>query len=304
MLANVELAVKMGYLKVPAGLIMRIQDIVRLPDNQVVILCTGSQGEINSALSRMSTGDHPHIKIKSSDTVLMSSSIIPGNERSVMGSVDKLMREGSKIFHNVFRQLDDCGLLHVSGHAHREELEEMLKLTRPKYFMPIHGEFHMQVHHADLAAQRAGIPRQNIFVIDNGDVLQITPKGASKGPRVESGLIMIDGNGVGDVEGIVLRDRLMMADDGIFVVVAMVSRKTGKLVTSPDIISRGFIYMKDNEDLISRARAEVRRSFDRRNTKEPTDWGKFRLKLRDDLANFLYSQTKRNPMVIPVINEI
>lgn len=304
MLANVELAVKLGYLKVPAGLIMRIQDIVRLPDNQVVILCTGSQGEINSALSRMSTGDHPHIKIKSTDAILMSSSIIPGNEKAVVGSIDKLMREGSKVYHNVFRKLDDCGILHVSGHAHREELLEMLKLVRPKYFVPIHGEFHMQVHHAELIASTGSVPRSNIFVLDNGDVLEVTPKGMKKGERVHAGLIMIDGNGVGDVEGIVLRDRMSMSSDGIFVVIAMVDKKTGKLVTSPDVISRGFIYMKENEELIARARAVVRRSFDKRNPKEPTDWSKFKLRLRDDVSNYLYGETKRNPMVITVINEI
>lgn len=304
MLANVELAVKLGYLKIPAGLIMRIQDILRLPDNQVVVLCTGSQGEINSALTRMSTGDHPHIKIKPTDGVIMSSSIIPGNERAVVGSIDKLMREGSKVYHNVFRKLDDCGILHVSGHAHREELVEMLKLVRPKYFVPIHGEFHMQVHHAELVASTGSVPRANIFVLDNGDVLEVTPKGMRKGERVHAGLIMIDGNGVGDVEGIVLRDRMSMSSDGIFVVIAMVGKKTGKLVTSPDIISRGFIYMKENEELISRARAVVRRSFDKRNPKEPTDWSKFKLKLRDDVSNYLYGETKRNPMVITVINEI
>ena len=303
MLANVELAVKLGYLKIPAGLIMRIQDIVRLPDRQVIILCTGSQGEINSALSRMSTGDHPHIKIKSTDAVVMSSSIIPGNEKSIIGSIDKLMREGSKVYHQLYRKLDDCGILHVSGHAHREELVEMYNMVKPKYFMPIHGEFHMQVRHAELAAS-AGIPKENIFVLDNGDVLQVTAKGMSKGERVTAGLIMIDGNGVGDVEGVVLRDRISMADDGIFVVVALVSRKTGKLVTSPDIISRGFIYMKENEDLIARARMVVKRSFDRRNPAEPTDWSKFKLRLRDDVSNFLYGETKRNPMVITVINEI
>ena len=303
MLANVELAVKLGYLKIPAGMIMRIQDIVRLPDRQVVVLCTGSQGEINSALTRMSTGDHPHIKIKPTDAVVMSSSIIPGNEKSVVGSIDKLMREGSKVYHNVFRRIDDCGILHVSGHAHREELEELYKLLKPKHFMPIHGEFHMQVHHAELAAA-AGIPKQNIFVLDNGDVLQVTAKGLKKGDRVQAGLIMIDGNGVGDVEGIVLRDRLSMADDGIFVIVAMVDKKTGRLVTSPDIISRGFIYMKENEDLIARSRTVIKRSFERRNINQPTDWSKFKLKLRDDVSNFLYSETHRNPMVITVVNEI
>ncbi len=304
MLANVELAVKLGYLKVPRGIVTRMQDIVNMPDNQVCIICTGSQGEINSALTRMSTGDHPFVKIKPGDAVIMSSSIIPGNEKSVVMTWDNLMREGSKVYHNYFRRIDDCGILHVSGHAHREELAEMLELIRPKYFIPIHGEFHMQVHHAEFAAAKTKIPRENIFVLNNGDSLEIAPSGVRKGQRVQAGLIMIDGNGVGDVEGIVLRDRLTMASEGIFMVIAMVDQKTGKLVTSPDIISRGFVYMKENEQLIAEARNEVRKIFARRNPNQPVDWNRFKLSLRDDIGQFLYDRTGRSPMVIPVINEI
>jgi ribonuclease J len=303
MLANVELAVKMGYLHIPAGLIVRIQDIIRIPDKEIVVLSTGSQGEQNSALSRMASGDHPQIKIKPGDTVVMSSNPIPGNEKSVVASVDMLMREGSKVFQQSTRELDDCGLLHVSGHANREDLLDMLNWVKPKYFMPEHGEFHMLVRHAELAV-RNGMPESNVFVLDNGDVLEITPTSAKKGERVPAGAIMIDGSGVGDVEGVVLRDRLAMAGDGIFVIVATVSRSTGKLVTSPDIISRGFVYMKENEDLINKARMEVRHAFENRSTREPADWSKFKLKLRDTVADFLYSKTKRNPMVITVINEV
>jgi ribonuclease J len=303
MLANVELAVKLGYLKIPAGLIVRVQDIARIPDNEVAILCTGSQGELNSALVRMSTGDHPQVKIKPGDAVIMSSSIIPGNEKSVVTSVDALMREGSWVYQNRLREIDDCGILHVSGHAAREELVEMLQYVRPKYFMPQHGEFHHLVRHADLAVKN-GIPKENIFVLDNGDVLELDKLGARKGERVPSGKIMIDGTGVGDVEGVVLRDRLAMASDGIFVIVATVARGSGKLVTSPDIISRGFIYMKENEELVNKARGQVRQAFERRNIKEPTDWSKFKLKLRDEIGDYLYGATKRNPMIITVINEV
>ncbi|MFI5240379.1 MAG: RNase J family beta-CASP ribonuclease [Candidatus Saccharimonadia bacterium] len=303
MLANVELAVKLGYLKIPGGLIVRIQDIIRLPDEEVVVLSTGSQGELNSALTRMSTGDHPQIKIKPNDAVILSSSVIPGNEKSVVVSVDALMREGAKVYQNRLRAIDDCGIMHVSGHASRDELVEMLALIRPAYFIPEHGEFHHLVRHAELAVTN-GIPRDHVFVMDNGDVVEFDGSVAKRAERVPAGKIMIDGTGVGDVEGVVLRDRLAMASDGIFVIVATVGRSSGKLITSPDIISRGFIYMKENEELVNRARGEVRKMFERRSVKEPTDWTKFKLKMRDEIGDFLYNATKRNPMIITVINEV
>jgi ribonuclease J len=304
MLANVELAVKLGYIKMPAGLVMRVQDIVNLKDDQVVIMCTGSQGEESSALTRMGTGDHQNVKIKAGDTVIMSSSIIPGNERSVVGSMDALLREGAKVYHHVFRDLDHVGPLHVGGHAKRDEIIDLVKMVKPKYFIPIHGEFHMLVRNAE-AAVEAGVPQTNVFVMDNGDVLELGANSAQKAQRVPAGVVMIDGAGVGDVEGVVLRDRLAMANDGVFMIIVTVSRKTGKLVTSPDIISRGFIYMKENEELINRARAEVRRMFEKRSAGgEQTDWAKFKLKMRDEIGDILYSKTKRSPMILPVVNEI
>jgi len=306
MLANVELAIKLGYLKVPAGLVVRVQDVVNLPDSQVVVMCTGSQGEENSALTRMGSGDHQNIKIKPGDSVLFSSSIIPGNDRSITNSIDALMREGARVYHNVFRELDGIGILHVGGHGYQDEIKEMLDLVRPKYFVPIHGEFHMMVRNAEIALGK-GMAKENIFVMDNGDVLEITPSRAQKGARVPSGIVMIDGAGIGDVEGVVLRDRIAMGADGVFMIIATVSRKTGKLVSSPDIISRGFIYMKEHEELINKARAEVRKSFEKRAiTGNPSreDWAKFKLRLRDDIGDLLYSKTKRSPMVLPVINEV
>jgi ribonuclease J len=277
---------------------------VNQPDSSVVILCTGSQGEENSALSRMATGDHPNIKIKSGDTVVFSASPIPGNDVAIVRSVDNLMREGAKIYQHITRDVDGHGILHVSGHAAREDIVDLLAMVRPKYFMPIHGEFHHLVRHAELAVERGNMLKPNVFVMDNGDVLELTPNKATKGQRVPAGMIMIDGAGVGDVEGVVLRDRIAMSGDGVFMIIATVSRKTGKLVSSPDIISRGFIYMKENEELINRARAEVRKAFEKRNMHEPTDWAKFKLRLRDEIGDVLYSKTKRNPVILPVINEI
>lgn len=307
MLANVELAVKLGYIKVPPGLITRVQDGVKLPDNEVVVMCTGHQGEVNSALFRMSTGDHPHVKIKPGDTVVMSASVIPGNEKSVVSVVDALMREGARVFTHVQRNIDDLGILHVSGHAPREDLADLITLLKPQHFMPVHGEFHHLVRHAEIAVKN-GVAASSTFVMDNGDTLEITENDAKRGPRVASGLVLIDGSGVGDVQSLVLRDRLALGSDGMVVVIATIDRKTGKLLTSPDIISRGFVHMKESEELIGRVRHELRKMFERaaagRGKQEPVDMAKFKLKIRDEIADLLYAKTKRNPMVLPVINEI
>ncbi len=301
-LTNVEICVRLGYLKIPAGLITRVQDIVKLKDDQVVILSTGSQGEENSALVRMSTGDHPNVKIKPGDTVILSSSVIPGNEKAVVELVDNLMREGATIYSRATEGLKAHGPVHVGGHGFKDDVGDLIRLTRPKYYVPIHGEFHHLVYSAEAAVEN-GVLRDNVFLLDNGDVLELDGEKAAKGERVPSGNIMIDGTGVGDVEGVVLRDRLAMASDGIFVIIATVNRGNGKLVTSPDIISRGFIYMKENEELVNRARGEVRKMFERLNGPQ-TDWTKFKLKMRDEIGDYLYNATKRNPMVITVINEV
>ncbi len=303
MLANVELAVKLGYIKVPPGLITRVQDGTKGRDDQIVILCTGSQGEVNSALSRMSTGDHPHVKIKPGDAVVLSSNPIPGNEKAVVNSVDALLREGARVYQHSYRDLDGLGILHVSGHAPQDDLSQLISLVKPTYFMPVHGEFHMLVRHAELGV-KSGVASANAYVMDNGDVLEITPTGAKKVERVPSGIVLIDGSGVGDVENLVLRDRLALGHDGMLVIIATVDKRSGRLMTSPDIISRGFVHMKESEELIGRVRQEVRKSFDRRDRSRPADWQRFKLQLRDDVADFLYSKTKRNPMVLPVVNEV
>jgi ribonuclease J len=302
-LTNVEVCVKLGYIKIPSGLLMRVQDVVSQPDEKIVILCTGSQGEENSALVRMSTGDHQNVKIKPGDTIILSSSVIPGNEVPVVNLIDNLMREGAQIFARSTEGLKNHGPVHVGGHAWKDDVADLVKLVNPKFYMPIHGEFHHLVYSAE-AAVEAGVPKENVFVMDNGDCLELTAETAKKAERIPAGIVLIDGAGVGDVEGVVLRDRLAMAADGVFMIIATVSRKTGRLVSSPDIISRGFIYMKENEDLINKARAEVRKQFEKRNTKEPADWAKFKLKLRDEVGDLLYAKTKRSPMVLPVINEV
>jgi ribonuclease J len=301
MLANMELAVKLGIVKVPPGLIARVQDS-GTQDN-IVVLCTGSQGELNSALARMATGDHPHLKIKPGDSVILSSSPIGGNIVSVGRLVDSLLREGAQVYQASTQSIDGSGNLHTSGHASHDDLADLIELLRPKFLMPIHGTFAMQTRHAQIGLEH-GVDPKNIFILDNGDVLEVTSTTAKKGERVPSGIVLVDGSGVGDVENLVLRDRLALGSDGMVVVVATVDKKTGRLVTSPDIISRGFVHMKENEELIGRVRQEIRKSFERRDKQRGGDWAKFKLSLRDDVADFLYSKTKRNPMVLPVINEV
>jgi len=306
-LTNMELCVRHGYIKIPPGLVTRVQDIASLPDNQVVVLSTGSQGEENSALVRMSTGDHQNIKIKPGDTIILSSSVIPGNEKAVVQLIDNLMREGAAVYARMTEGIKHHGPVHVGGHAFREDVGDLVRLVKPKFYMPIHGEFHHLIYSAEVAVEN-GVPPENAFVLDNGDVLELTPTSAKRAERVPSGKVLIDGAGVGDVEHVVLRDRISMANEGIFVVVATVSRQTGKLVSSPDIISRGFVYMKENEELINTARAEVRKAFERaaanRRPNQATDWSKFKLDLRDQISDLLYKKTKRNPMVLPVVNEV
>jgi ribonuclease J len=217
--------------------------------------------------------------------------------------IDNLMREGAQVFARMTEGIKDHGPVHVGGHGFKDDVGGLVKRIKPKYYMPIHGEFHHMIYSAEAAVEN-GVPRENCFVLDNGDVLELTAGSARRAERVPSGKVLIDGAGVGDVEHVVLRDRLAMANEGIFVVVATIDRKTGKLISSPDIISRGFVYMKENEELINRARAEVRKAFERRRPGQPTDWAKFKLDLRDSLGDLLYQKTKRNPMVLPVVNEV
>lgn len=300
LLRNVEICVRLGYLKIPAGLVVKVEEIGKYPDEKVCVMCTGSQGEAMSALSRMSSGDHKNIKIKKGDTVVFSSSPIPGNESSIVHVMDDLFREGA----NVIFDEKNGNRTHVSGHPGQEELKMMLTLVRPKYFMPAHGERHHLVHHKELAID-VDIPEQNIFVMDNGEVLEITDESARVlDQKVPNGMVLVDGLGIGDVGEIVLRDRKAMSTEGIFVVICTVDRRSGRLLTSPDIISRGFIYMRENEKLVNNTRNEVKRVLERKEGDPPQNWAVVKTKLRDQVAQYLYNQTQRRPMVIPVVIEV
>lgn len=295
---NIEMALDLGFLRIKEGILIDIKKANTLPDNEVVILCTGSQGEEYSALVRMASGEHPHIKIKPGDTVVISASPIPGNEQSISQTIDNLFKEGADVVYG--REVD----IHVSGHASQEELKMLIALTKPEYFIPVHGEYRHLKKHAALAKRMEMIKPDNIFVIENGQVAEFDKgKGKITSERVQAGYVLVDGLGVGDVGQIVLRDRQAMAKDGIFVAILTVDRRTGKILTSPDIISRGFVYMRAAEDLIHKARQEVKNIFSRHNEKYPLDWAGIKLKMREELGEFLFKETQRRPMVIPVIIE-
>ncbi len=291
-------AAKLGFLKIPRGTLIKMDQIQNFPENRIVILSTGSQGQETSALGRMSRGEHRHVKIQPKDTVILSSSPIPGNERAITNLMNKLFTLGANV---VYNKLFD---VHTSGHAHREELKLMLGLVRPKYVMPIHGERYMLVRHAELATQMGWDPK-NVFVIDNGDVLEFNHAGAARvsTTKVEVEYIMVDGLGVGDVGNVVLHDRQVLAQDGMVVIVTTVD-KEGKLASSPDIISRGFIYVKGAEYLINDVRALVRRIMDNGNVADMENWTPVRNKIRDDVGQFLFQKTEKRPMILPVIIKV
>lgn len=298
MVQNIEIAISLGYLKIQPKIIIKTEQAKKFPDNQVTILTTGSQGEEAAALARIARGDHKTIKLKKGDTAVVSSTPIPGNERSVQSVLSNLTREGAKVLY--YKNLD----IHVSGHAKQEELKLMLALVKPKYFMPIHGEHFMLVAHGELA-QLMGIPEQNIFIMDNGQAVEINSAQQAKlaDAKVPGGYVFIDGLGVGDVGEVVIRDRQLMAKDGMFVIIMTVDRKTGALINQPDIISRGFIYMKGSDELIREVKHEVRKLVEGKGKGE-ANWTYIRQVVRDEIGDYLYQRTERKPMILPVIIEV
>lgn len=301
MVNNIEIALSLGYLKIQPKIVIKSEAAKKYPDNQIVVLTTGSQGEDAAGLARIARGDHKTVKIKKGDTVIVSASPIPGNERAISSVLSNLARLGAHVIYN--KNLD----IHTSGHAHQEELKLMIALTKPKYFMPIHGEHHMIVTHADLA-KGMGVLEENIFTLDNGQILEVNSAKEAKiveDPKVTTGYVFIDGLGVGDVGEVVIRDRQVMAQDGMFVVIITLNRRDGKLINQPDIISRGFIYMKGNDDLIREVKHEVRKLVENKGKEklEP-NWAYLRNIIRDEIGEYLYQKTERRPMILPVIIEV
>jgi ribonuclease J len=303
MIQNLEVALRAGVIKVPKDVVVKMEDVVKLPDGKVTIVCTGSQGEFNAVLNRMASGSHKFIKIKNSDVIVFSSNPIPGNEKYVVRTVDGLMREGSDVLQNGKSHLTGVGPLHLSGHGYYDDHVKLINALNPKYYMPIHGEFHMLVHNAELAEQACGIARENIFVCDSGDVIEIDPLGAKKAGRIMVGGIMYDDSGA-IVSEVVLKDRIHMAGEGMFVVVLTVQRGTGRLLTSPDIISRGFIYLRDSEELMGIIRQYLKQKVARSFGGKKIDLDVIKKELKDEITHILYDQTRRTPIVIPVVNEI
>ena len=303
MIQNLEVALRSGTIKIPKDTVMKMEDIIKLPDSQVTVVCTGSQGEFNAVLSRMATGAHKYMKIKGSDVVVFSSNPIPGNEKNVVRTVDGLMREGSDVIQNGKTHLTGIGPLHLSGHGYYDDHVKLINALNPTYYMPIHGEFHMLVYNARLAEKECGIPRKNIFVCDAGDIIEIDiERQAKKAGRIQAGGVMYDDTGA-IVSEVVLKDRIHMSQEGMFVVVLTVQRGTGRLLTSPDIISRGFIYLRDSEELMNMIRQYLKQKAARSFTGK-YDLDVVKKEIKDEVTHILYDQTRRTPIVIPVINEV
>lgn len=302
MVSTLEMAIRHGFVKVPKGTFVPIASVPNLKDEQVVVVCTGGQGEPSSALQRMSTGDHRHIKLKAQDTVVLSSTPIPetGNDALIGNMVDDLMRKGVHVFRHETHGIDGCGPLHVSGHASIDEYKDMINMIKPKFFVPVFGSYRSKQRHIEIAIEE-GIPRKNTINAENGDIISFTNNSMEISGNVPHGTILVDQTGA-IVSNVVVKDRLMLANEGLVAVVLTIDRKTGQLLTSPDIISRGFIYMKDQEELMNSFRIELKRAVAQRFKR--VDLDRFKLELKEHVTHFLYEQTGRSPIVIPVVNVV
>jgi ribonuclease J len=292
----VNIAYELGYLDIPPGTLINLDEANRLPRNRVVILTTGSQGEPMSALTRMALGDHRQVDILPGDTIIISATPIPGNEKLVARVVNHLYRHGAQVIHEAVSGT------HVSGHPSAEELKLMLHLVQPKFFVPVHGEYRMLVKHAALAREM-GVPAENVFVAENGQVLEFTRKKGRIQGRVASGRILVDGLGIGDVGNIVLRDRKQLGQDGILIVVVTIDPTSKQVLAGPDIVSRGFVYVRESEELMEAARTRVRATLEACIDRGLCDWSTIKSDVRDALGKFLYERTGRRPMILPIIME-
>ena len=290
-------ALELGYLHIPEGILIDIDTISRYPKEKLVLVTTGSQGEPMSALSRMASGDHRKVNVTAEDFIIISATPIPGNEKHVTRVVNDLLKLGAEVIYEAMYEI------HVSGHACQEELKTVLALTKPKFFIPVHGEYKHLKKHADLA-KTLGIEPSHIHLGDIGQVIELDGAGMKVAGTVQAGRVFVDGYGVGDVGSIVLRDRKHLAEDGLIVVVATIESENGLVVSGPDIVSRGFVYVRESEELITEAKAIVKSALDECSDKNIRDWGTIKTKVKDDLSNFIYRKTKRAPMILPIIMDI
>lgn len=295
----VDVAIETGFMRHTEGVLVDIEDIENYKPEELVIITTGSQGEPMSALTRMAVATHRQIDIVEGDTVIISASPIPGNEKSISKMIDELFKRGANV---LYKSLID---VHVSGHACEEELKLIQAIVRPKYFMPVHGEYRHLIRHRNIA-MNMGLPQENVFIMDNGSVLEITPEEAKLAERVTAGNILIDGLGVGDVGNIVLRDRRHLAQDGIIIIVMTVDAQTGEIYSGPEVISRGFVYMREAEAMINNIIEQTKLAIAKINSlsyKTP-DWTLRKSTIKDMVHDYVFEQTKRNPMVLPIVMEV
>jgi len=297
MVNTITVADELGYLRMNEGTLIDINDMNNYPSNELVLITTGTQGEPMSALTRIAYGEHRKIELNPSDLVILSATPIPGNEKTVSKVINRLIESGAKV---MYESLAD---LHVSGHACQEELKLMLNLVKPKYFIPAHGESRHLKLHAEIA-ESMGVQRNNIFILDNGQTVEFSKDTANLGPVVQSGHILVDGLGIGDVGNIVLRDRKHLSEDGLIVIVVTMSKQDGKVIAGPDIISRGFVYVRESEDLMEEARKVVKEVLADCEKKKITDWATLKSNVRGTLRSYLYEKIKRNPMILPIIMEV
>ena len=297
MINMITTAIELGYIDCPKNIFIDIDMIKNYTDDQLVIITTGSQGEAMSALTRMANGEHKKVNITSNDLVIISATPIPGNEKYVSKVIDDLMKIGAEV---VYSSLAD---VHVSGHACQEEQKLMLTLVKPKYFIPVHGEYRQLMAHSD-TAKKVGIPKENIILVKNGKVLELNENEAKFTGNVQFGKVMVDGLGVGDVGNIVLRDRQHLSQDGLIIVVITMDSATGEVVAGPDIISRGFVYVRESENLMEDVKLLIREEVNICVEECITDWATIKATIRDSLKEYIYQKTKRNPMILPIIMEV
>lgn len=293
----VNISMELGYLKIPEGVLIDIDESNNYTPDKIVIITTGSQGEPMSALTRMAMSDHKKVDIVPGDTVIISATPIPGNEKLVSRTIDHLYKLGADVIY------EKSNGVHVSGHASQEEIKMMHNLVRPKFFIPVHGEYRHLIKHAQLAGS-LGMPRENIVVGENGSIIELTRNSIGINGRVPSGKVLVDGLGVGDVGNIVLRDRRQLSQDGIMIVVVTIDKDTCTVVSGPDIVSRGFVYVREAEGLMEPAKEKVQQALDKCEQSNVSEWSVIKSAVRDSLGRFLYEKTRRRPMILPIIMEI
>lgn len=298
MKTNLQIAQNLGYLKFEKGTILPLEEIHKYKDEKVLVLCTGAQGESNASLMRMVTGEHQHLKVRPGDTIIFSSSIIPGNERGIQVLKDDFTRQGARVYQSKFVDI------HSSGHAPKEELKTVMRIIKPKFIVPVHGYYFMRAANRENAAA-VGVPSENVLLMDNGQIAEATKTSFTVTNRtVDAYYVMVDGLGVGDVEKVVLRDRMVLAQEGMLVIIITLDKESGRLLKNPDIISRGFIYLKENQEILGEVRHRIRAILGRIPQKQEIETDYLKTLVRDQIGQFIYNQTHRRPMILPVIIEV